>query len=130
ESVEEENPTPTIISSPTLLTSSKSTLNSSQLISSTNYNNNDSNTLVTPMSSSTLPFSSNHMKCDITSPFSNQIDTVSPPTSYLIAEAKVNGIRGLVLLDTGSGLTIISFQHWSIIGDKSSPLTPYTGPDI
>ncbi|CAM4845028.1 unnamed protein product [Rotaria magnacalcarata] len=82
------------------------------------------------MSSSTLPFSSNHMKCDITSPFSNQIDTVSPPTSYLIAEAKVNGIRGLVLLDTGSGLTIISFQHWSIIGDKSSPLTPYTGPDI
>ncbi|CAF4619615.1 unnamed protein product, partial [Rotaria socialis] len=38
--------------------------------------------------------------------------------------------RGLVLLDTGSGLTIISFQHWSIIGDKSSPLTPYTGPDI
>ncbi|CAF4917201.1 unnamed protein product, partial [Rotaria socialis] len=28
------------------------------------------------------------MKCDITSPFSNQIDTVSPPTSYLIAEAK------------------------------------------
>ncbi|CAF5047809.1 unnamed protein product, partial [Rotaria socialis] len=106
--VEEENPTPTIISSPTLLTSSKSTLNSSQLISSTNYNNNDSHTLVTPMSSSTLPFSSNHMKCDITSSFSNQIDTVSPPTSYLIAEAKVNGIRGLVLLDTGSGLTIIS----------------------
>ncbi|CAF4659362.1 unnamed protein product, partial [Rotaria magnacalcarata] len=49
---------------------------------------------------------------------------------YLIAEAKVNGIRGLVLLDTGSGLTIISFQHWSIIGDKSSPLIPYTGPDI
>ncbi|CAF2157443.1 unnamed protein product, partial [Rotaria magnacalcarata] len=82
------------------------------------------------MSSSTLPSSSNHMKCDITSSFSNQIDTVSPPTSYLIVEAKVNDIRGLVLLDAGSGLTIISFQHWSIIGDKSSPLTPYTGPDI
>ncbi|CAF4379420.1 unnamed protein product [Rotaria magnacalcarata] len=82
------------------------------------------------MSSSTLPSSSNHMKCDITSSFSNQIDTVSPPTCYLIVEAKVNDIRGLVLLDAGSGLTIISFQHWSIIGDKSSPLTPYTGPDI
>ncbi|CAF5228542.1 unnamed protein product, partial [Rotaria magnacalcarata] len=130
-SVEEENSTPTIISSSTLLTSSKSTLNSSQLISSTNNNNNnDSNTLVTSMSSSTLPSSSNYMKCDITSSFSNQIDTVSPPTSYLIVEAKVNDIRGLVLLDAGSGLAIISFQHWSIIGDKSSPLTPYTGPDI
>ncbi|CAF3821983.1 unnamed protein product, partial [Rotaria magnacalcarata] len=130
ESVEEEDSTPTIISSSTLLKSSKPTINSSQLISSTNNNNNDSNTLVTPMSSFILPSSSKNMKCDITSSYSNQINIDSPPTSYLIAEAKVNSIRGLVLLDTGSGLTIISFQHWSIIGDKSSPLTPYTGPDI
>ncbi|CAF4315603.1 unnamed protein product, partial [Rotaria magnacalcarata] len=54
------------------------------------------------MSSSTLPSSSNNMKCDVISSCSNQINIDSPTTSYLIAEAKVNGIRGLVLLDTGS----------------------------
>ncbi|CAF2039237.1 unnamed protein product, partial [Rotaria magnacalcarata] len=57
------------------------------------------------MSSSTLPSSSNNMKCDVISSCSNQINIDSPTTSYLIADAKVNG-------------------------DKSSPPIPYTGPDI
>jgi hypothetical protein len=53
-----------------------------------------------------------------------------PPDCYLTAEAKINGIPGIVLLDTGSGLTIISSRHWAIIGDKSLPVQPYDGPDI
>jgi hypothetical protein len=57
-------------------------------------------------------------------------NNISTPVSYLVAEATINGIFGIVLLDTGSGLTIISSRHWSVIGDTSVPPTPYDGPDI
>ena len=57
-------------------------------------------------------------------------NTPSSSASYLVADAHINGIRGTVLLDTGSGLTIISSRHWSLIGDKSIPPTFYDGPDI
>ena len=61
---------------------------------------------------------------------SNHINTIPSSTSYLVTEAHANGIPGQVLLDTESGLTIISSQHWSIIGDKIIQPIPYTGPDI
>ncbi|CAF3794553.1 unnamed protein product [Rotaria sordida] len=53
-------------------------------------------------------------------------------SSYLPSqsEAKINDIPGVVLLDTGSGLTIINSRHWSLIGDQSIPPTPYDGADI
>ncbi|CAM4879325.1 unnamed protein product [Rotaria socialis] len=41
---------------------------------------------------------------------------------YLTAEAKVNDVSGIVLLDTGSGVTIISSKHWKIIGPDGSSI--------
>ncbi|CAF5144408.1 unnamed protein product, partial [Rotaria magnacalcarata] len=52
-----------------------------------------------------------------------------PRHCYLTAAAKVNNIPGIVLLDTGSGVTIISSNHWRIIG-TNSPITSYDGPEI
>ncbi|CAF2505258.1 unnamed protein product [Rotaria sp. Silwood2] len=60
--------------------------------------------------SSALPPSSTDMNCD--------------------TKAKVNDIRNVELLDTESGLTIISFQHWSIIAERSILLTSYDDPDV
>ncbi|CAF4666692.1 unnamed protein product, partial [Rotaria sp. Silwood2] len=62
----------------------------------------------THITSSALPFSSTDLNYDNTSSRTSNINIISPPASYLVAEAKVNGIPGVVLLDTGSGLTIIS----------------------
>ncbi|CAF4396540.1 unnamed protein product [Rotaria sp. Silwood2] len=84
----------------------------------------------THITASALPFSSTDLNYDNTSSRTSNINIISPPASYLVAEAKVNGIPGVVLLDTGSGLTIISSQHWSIIGNKSIPPTSYDGSDI
>jgi len=67
---------------------------------------------------------------DTNTSYTTNINIISPPASYLTAEAKINGVPGVVLLDTGSGLTIISSRHWSIIGDQSIPPTLYDGPDI
>ncbi|CAF5184705.1 unnamed protein product, partial [Rotaria sp. Silwood1] len=68
--------------------------------------------------------------CDSTSFYTTNTNIISSPASYLIAEAKINDIPGVVLLDTGSGLTIISSRHWSLIGDQSIPPTPYDGANI
>ncbi|CAF3603631.1 unnamed protein product [Rotaria socialis] len=48
---------------------------------------------------------------------------------YLTAEVKVNDVSGIVLLDTGSGVTIISSKHWKIIGTYDF-IGVYNGPDI
>ena len=53
----------------------------------------------------------------------------SPHSCYLTAEATINNIPGIVLLDTGSGVTIISSRHWSVIGSPDS-VRPYQGPII
>ena len=60
---------------------------------------------------------------------SNHINTIPSSTSYLVTEAHVNGIPGQVLLNTGFGPSIISSQHWSVIGDKIIQSIPYSGPD-
>jgi hypothetical protein len=52
-----------------------------------------------------------------------------PPACYLTARAQINDVSGIVLLDTGSGVTIISPGHWKIIG-ASAPIRPYVGPGI
>lgn len=89
----------------------------------------NSNILISPTNSSTfIPPLLNTNNDNIMSD-SNHI-TTSSSTSYLVTKAHVNGIPGHVLLDTGSGLTIISSQHWSIIGAQDVIPTPYTGPDI
>lgn len=62
---------------------------------------------------------------------SNLVDAV-PPSSrscYLTARAQINNIPGIVLLDTGSGVTIISSRHWSVLGSPDS-VRPYHGPAI
>ena len=48
---------------------------------------------------------------------------------YLTAVAEINGIEGIVLLDTGSGISIISALHWKIIGNQQL-MTVYDGPQI
>ena len=55
---------------------------------------------------------------------------VSLSSSYLTAEAKINAISTIVLLDTGSGLTIINARYWSILSNPSSSFLPYDGADI
>jgi hypothetical protein len=65
-------------------------------------------TVVSSPSSSIIHF-------DHTSSSTTNLNIISPPASYLIAQAQVNGICSVVLLDTG---------------DKSTPLLPYDGPDI
>ncbi|CAF4640479.1 unnamed protein product, partial [Rotaria magnacalcarata] len=52
-----------------------------------------------------------------------------PRNCYLTAEANVNGVSGIVLLDIDSGVTIISSKHWKIIG-TSDFIGAYNGPDI
>ncbi|CAF3358581.1 unnamed protein product [Rotaria socialis] len=52
-----------------------------------------------------------------------------PRDCYLTTEAKINDIPGIVLLDTGSGVTIISSSHWKII-NSGGPIAPYNGPEI
>ncbi|CAF4881812.1 unnamed protein product, partial [Rotaria socialis] len=128
----EEQPIPTSISSHNLpsLSSSEPLITSSQALSSTSITTDPYTNLDTPIASSTSPTASNDINSDTQSSFFNDIKPGSSSASYLIAEAKINGIRGVVLLDTGSGRTTISSQHWSIIGDKSIRPTPYIGPDI
>jgi hypothetical protein len=53
----------------------------------------------------------------------------SPTDCYVTAEARINDVPGIVLLDTGSGITIISSHHWKIIGSPDS-IRPYNGPEI
>jgi transposase InsO family protein len=52
-----------------------------------------------------------------------------PRDCYLTAQAEVNDVSGIVLLDTGSGVTIISSSHWKILGVPDAIL-PYRGPVI
>ncbi|CAF4997862.1 unnamed protein product, partial [Rotaria socialis] len=132
ESAIEEQPIPTSISSHNLpsLSSSEPFITSSQALSSTSITTDPYTNLDIPIASSTSPTTSSDINSDTQSSFFNGIKPASSYASYLIAEAKINGIRGVVLLDTGSGRTIISSQHWSIIGDKSIRPTPYIGPDI
>ena len=57
------------------------------------------------------------------------VSSFSPCACYLTAEAKINDISGIVLLDTGSGVTIISSSHWHLLGSSDS-IRPYSGPEI
>jgi hypothetical protein len=62
------------------------------------------------------------------------VDTVNssiyqPRACFLTATAEVNNISGIVLLDTGSGVSIISSSHWHIIA-AHQPVHPYHGPAI
>lgn len=59
---------------------------------------------------------------------SNSFD-IYPRHCYLTTAAKINDISGIVLLDTGSGVTIISSKHWELIGTSDS-IIPYHGPEI
>ena len=52
-----------------------------------------------------------------------------PRDCYLTAEARINNVPGIVLLDTGSGVTIISSNHWKILGSADA-IHPYDGPEI
>ncbi|CAF5221589.1 unnamed protein product, partial [Rotaria magnacalcarata] len=60
---------------------------------------------------------------------SNSINDTDRLYCYLTTEAKINDIPGIVLLDTGSGVTIISSSHWKII-NSGGPIAPYNGPEI
>ena len=48
---------------------------------------------------------------------------------YLTVVAEINEVGGIVLLDTGSDISIISASHWKIIGNQK-PVTVYDGPQI
>jgi len=121
---------------PTSSSSIQSTLStlpfqtSLELTSDTSADVNPSQNLPTCATTIASPRPSFDINSDRTSSSTTNINIISPCTSYLIAEAQVNGISGVVLLDTGSGLTIISSRHWSIIGAKSAPPAVYDGPDI
>jgi len=86
--------------------------------------------LSTSATSFELAHSSFDIISDRTSSRITNTNVISQSTTYLIAEAQVNGVNGAVLLDTGSSLTIISSRHWSLIGDQSIPPIPYDGPDV
>ncbi|CAF4284930.1 unnamed protein product, partial [Rotaria sordida] len=106
--------TPTIISSPATSASTLPAISSSsQFIVSTCINTD-----------------SLAANCAGASLYTTNTTLTSSPASYLTAEAKINDIPGVVLLDTGSGLTIINSRHWSLIVDQSIPPTPYDGADI
>ncbi|CAF2736359.1 unnamed protein product [Rotaria sp. Silwood2] len=107
-SVVSDKPTATTIFSHDLSSSTVPLINPSPLICSTCINTGSIINLST--TSSSLPPSSTDMNCD--------------------TKAKVNDIRNVELLDTESGLTIISFQHWSIIAERSILLTSYDDPDV
>ena len=76
--------------------------------------------------SSSLPHSSNSTGF---TPSNDYFSLHYPHDCYLTAQAKVNDVSGIVLLDTGSGVTIISSRHWQIIGTPGS-IRPYVGPEI
>ncbi|CAF1632214.1 unnamed protein product, partial [Adineta steineri] len=121
---------PTSSLSPPSPSSTLPFITSSELISNecinTNPCINSSQTTIT----STIPSSTTHSTSDRAFNSNNNILINSPSASYLIAEAKINDISCRVLLDTGSGLTIISSRYWSLIGDPFLSSEPYQGPDI
>ncbi|CAM4912454.1 unnamed protein product [Rotaria socialis] len=65
----------------------------------------------------------------IVSPESSTLSYDYPRNCYLTTEAKINDIPGIVLLDTGLGVTIISSSHWKMISSNGS-IAPYNGPEI
>ncbi|CAF1499961.1 unnamed protein product [Adineta steineri] len=121
---------PTSSLSPPSPSSTLPFITSSELISNecinTNPRINSSQTTIT----STIPSSTTHSTSDRAFNSNNNIFINSSSASYLIAEAKINDISCHVLLDTGSGLTIISSRYWSLIGDPLLSSEPYHGPDI
>lgn len=77
-------------------------------------------------STSQLPTHSSKSTGFITTPDHSRSSYSYPRDCYVTAEAKINNIPGIVLLDTSSGITIISSSHWKLIGHADS-IRPYHG---
>lgn len=105
-----------------------------EALSSSNLSSISSNTPYISSDSSSFSIPPPPPHCSKSTGFINSSDSSDlssnyPRHCYLTSAAKVNNIPGIVLLDTGSGVTIISSSHWRIIG-TNSPITSYDGPEI
>jgi len=87
-------------------------------------------TINSSFSVSSVPIHRSSTSGFITSSDSSDTTTISSPRScYLTAQAKINNIPGVVLLDTGSGVTVISSRHYSVLGSVDS-IQPYDDPPV